>query len=951
MIVKKSSGLLLASISLILSQARTEAAEPAQSDNLDEIVITASRIAREGFTAPTPTTIIGEELMQSRATTNVIDVINETPSFRNTQTQQAQSLLAGAGGAQVDLRGLGTVRTLLLVNGQRHVPTSPTGSVDLNMIPTGLIQRVEVVTGGASAAWGSDAVAGVVNVILKDKLQGIQGNVALGRSSKNDFDEQSVNLSGGTAFADGRGHVIAGGEYFYNKGVGLVGHARDWSRENWGTVTPTGAGRPAGTPSRVVAPYVYFSDLLSPGGVVVGAAAGAANGGFNSLPLDNLKFLSGGGTGTFQNGSIYGGALMVGGENVDNQNSGGYTANPLKRYSALSRVSFDINDSLSVFGQASFAHADFDGLGAQRRDQGVIRIYGGNPYLLAAAPGNAAIASMTSSQSFLMGRLLEEIGHYKNHSETETIRFVAGVEGKFGDGWTWDAYYQKGKNQFDQRNQTTISSNFFAATDAIAGPGGTVICNPTYRGPALPASAPIAPDPGCVPINIFGEGSPSAAALAYITGYSVYQTVYKQDAAAVNLSGEPFSNWAGPVSVAAGLEYRKESINSVPDLNAQRGRFDLYNRTIVAGEVKVKELYAETVIPIANNKFLLKTLDLNAAARRTDYSTSGGVTTWKAGLTYEPNSDFRVRATKSRDIRAPNVNELFAGPTSLSPPIRNPATNTTIFTRVWTGSNANLLPEEADTFTGGLVFTPSWLPGVRASLDYFDIKISGVISSLGGQSVVDRCFTPAGSTTVGTTPQGNSYCPLVIFDPSGGIAEVFNSNLNLNFLNTDGYDFELSYNVPSLFKLPGNLSIRTLITKVNSLVTIDSVGAIDRVKQTVPEWAANVGFTYTLDRFSSNLQYRYIGPTVRDVTLVGPDRSNYSPTLPNSINDNTNPSVSYVNWSAQYKLSTDTNITVYGAVNNLFDQDPPDGSTNNALGGLPWDLVGRAFKIGARFDF
>jgi iron complex outermembrane receptor protein len=224
---------LLLSVGLVLSQARAQAAEPAAAP-LTEVVVTASRVARDGFTAPTPTTVIGPELLEQRAITNMIDIINEQPAFRNTATQQSNS--SGAGGlAGVDLRGLGTIRTLVLVNGRRHVPTSNNGTVNINLIPASLIERTEVVTGGASAAWGSDA-AGVVNLILKNDLQGLESNVSYGASTQGDFNEYNISLAGGTSFADGRGHFMAGAEYVDNKGVGRKDGAREWAKERWWTI-------------------------------------------------------------------------------------------------------------------------------------------------------------------------------------------------------------------------------------------------------------------------------------------------------------------------------------------------------------------------------------------------------------------------------------------------------------------------------------------------------------------------------------------------------------------------------------------------------------------------------------------------------------------------------------------------------------------------------------------
>ncbi len=961
----KASRLLLLSVGLVLSQARVQAAEPA-AEPLTEITVTASRVAREGFSAPTPTTVIGPELLEARAATNILDVINEQPAFRNTATQQSNSI--GAGGlAGIDLRGLGTIRSLVLVNGRRHVPTSSNGTVNINLIPASLIERTEVVTGGASAAWGSDAVAGVVNLILKNDLQGLESNVSYGASTEGDYEEYNVSLAGGTSFADGRGHFMAGGEYVDNKGVGRKDGARDWANERWWTISLP-ANRAAGLPSRLVTPDVWFSDLLSPSGVINGRPASAANGNFNSNALDNIIFNDGGsGLGTFDLGNPVGGNLMVGGSNGGASIlTGENVANPVERYSALTRVSYELSDSLTIYGEASFAHSSSEGFGPKRLDQANLNIFGDNPFLDATVaslpvtdPRRVAILGMTPNQSFVMGHVLTEFGPFGNYTttaENETTRFVVGLEGKLGEAWSWDFYYQRGENNFLQLYNQTIQSNFFAATDAVAGPNGTIVCRSEtaagYRGPTIYGGGPAA---GCVPINLFGVGSPSAAALAYVSGVQSEDVKFIEDAAGLNLSGEPFSNWAGPVSIAAGLEYRKDKISSTVDANSAAARYEIGNPQAIKGDVEVQEVYLETVFPLLSDKFLAQSLDLNAAGRLTDYSTSGNVETWKVGLTWQPVNDIRFRATLSQDIRAANLQELYAGPATGFGNTRNPANGVTILTPALTTSNPNLVPEEATTFTGGIVLTPSFIPGFRMSVDYFDIQIDEVISTIGAQAVVDRCFTPAGSTVVGTTPQGNEFCSLIEFGPGTppSILRVSNPRLNLNGLDTSGIDFEFAYNVPSLFGLPGNLGIRLLSTYVDTLITTDSVSAIDRAGQTLPDWTFNLGFNYTLDRFSGNLQIRHMARTYFDTTLIGPDKANYSPTLANSISDNIAEAVDYVSLSAQYKLieGSDMNVTLYGVVNNLTDQNPPDGAINNAVGNTLYDLVGRTFRVGARVNF
>jgi len=898
-----------------------------------EIVVTASRIARSGFSAPTPTTVVGVEQVQARGATNVTDVLNEVPAFRPSGTPAAAARGgSSSGGSFLDLRGLNgqggtaTARTLVLVDGRRHVPTDPRGMVDLNMIPSSLIERTEVVTGGASAAWGSDAIAGVVNLILKDRLQGIEGQVGYGQADEGDNKEYSASIAAGTRFLGGKGHIIVGAEYVDNKGIPDSYVSRDWGRMAYGNVA-LAASRPAGTPSRVIAPDVRLSDRLTPGGIIVGG------------PLDNIQFLPGGATSVFVPGALVGGNQMIGGAPNSNQGiyfvGGSNLVNPIQRWSAMSRVNYEFSDKLKVFAEYSHAESIFRGFSASRRDDASLTIQRDNAFLPDSIRQQMVALNLNT---LTMGRVAYDDGYgfYTTRTDQDTNRFVFGLKGDIVGSWKWDAYYQYGKNHYIQRNQATLNSNYTAAIDAVRDASGAIVCRP---GAALNAA-----DAGCVPFNIFGQNSPSQAAINYVRGVGINDVTTKQEVAAVNVSGEPFSLPAGPVSVAFGFEYRKESANSTTDAKSQASRFDLNNFKPIHGEYNTKEFYGETAVPLLKDVTFAKSLDVNAAIRRTDYSTSGPVTTWKVGGSWEPIGDLRFRATKSRDIRAPNINELFATALSLRQSVINPNTGVSTQTNVITSGNRNLKPEKADTITAGAVYQPAWLPGFRASIDYFDIKIDGVITQLSSQLVVDRCF--AGVTAL---------CQDVTYANPATISEVRNRQLNFNSLETSGLDFEFSYAIPEswMMGLPGQLNVRALGSYVDKLVTIDAVGPIDRVRQTVPKWSWNFQGNYSVGRLNANVQLRYIGPTLLDTTLVGPDDPAYNPASSISISQNRRPAVWYVNTGAQYKIIERDNqeLQIYGVINNLFDTSPPPFAGSNPTGAVLYDVIGRTYKVGLRFKY
>lgn len=908
---------------LMASAAAAQAPAAAPGDTqLDNVVVTASRVSREGFNAPTPTTVIGEVQLEARGFTNITDAINETPVFRASNgPATSQRGGSASGGSSLDLRGLnnGVARTLVLIDGRRHVPSTVSGLVDLNMIPTGLVERTEVVTGGASAAWGSDAVAGVVNILLKDNLQGFQSHVAYAQTGQNDYIESTINLAGGTGFAGGRGHVIAGFDYVKNDGVADGFRSRDWVKKAWtGTLfNYGGAPRPVGVPQVVVSQDFRNSDTATSGGVIVGG------------PLDNITFLGGQNTSVFTLGSLVTGNNMIGG-GAGNYNDdlrvvdGSNLVNPIERNSALVRVKWDFTDSLEGFIEGSRAVSSYEGFSASRRDQGTIVIRQDNAFLPTAIRTQMANLNLATIN---VGRIATDDNYnfYTTLTGQQTERVVGGFKGDLGGSWKWDLYYQYGQNHFKQRNQSTINANFAAATDAVL-VNGQIVCRPGAVGA----------DPGCVPFNIFGRNAPSQAAVDYVRKEGINDVTYRQQVAAVNVSGDLFELPAGPVAVAAGAEYRQEEVASKVDSSSRLRRFDLNNFQPIAGSFNTQELYGEVAVPILRDKAFAQSLDVNGAVRYTDYSTSGGVTTWKVGASWEPVQSVRFRATQSRDIRAPNLQELYATSVQAREFVNGTQQNTS-----QTG-NPDLVPEEADTFTAGVVFQPTFVPRLTISADYHDIEITGAISRLTAQQVFDRCAAGFTALCADITRVGN-----------GPVTATVARLLNFNSIKTTGWDFEAVYALPSDLLVPGQFQVRALGALVDELSTTDAAGTIDRVKQTVPDRIWSLDLNYLVGQFTGNVQVRYVGEATRNTTLIGPDNPAYNPALPNTISDNTVPAVTYLNLSAQYDLvrDGDRRVQIYGVVNNVLDKDPPEGAGGFASGFVNYDLIGRLYRAGVRFNF
>ncbi|HEU4626555.1 MAG TPA: TonB-dependent receptor [Steroidobacteraceae bacterium] len=945
-------------------------AAPAMAQNADdataptqEVTITGSRITTaSGFTAPTPVSVVDADRIEQRAVTNVGDLLNELPSFRGTQTPAAQGLSGGyVGGRVLDLRGLGTVRTLVLVDSKRITPSTPQGTVDTNMIPSSLIERIDVVTGGASAAYGSDAVAGVVNFILNENLTGLKSSISYGEAEEGDSQTTAASLAGGVPFWGDRGHWVGAVEYERNTGVGTC------TERAWCAAEVLNFGRPAGIPNTQmpannILPGVRPS-TISPTGVI------------NSFtnPADPTKTVATGGPvgitfnpdGTprkFQYGSLVNSLFMVGGEG---QGQDGYfegipIQSPTKRYNFFSRAKAELTDNIT--GRFDLGYGYLEGMhaGAEYRSIGatILNIHRDNPFLPTSSDPTLDLPTLMDAQgiqTFQMGRNYADIGNPPLDSVNKLWQAFLSVDGTIGSSsWKWDAHYGYGRNHFNLTiPNSVITARAQKAADAVRNTAGQIVCR--VNSDANPAND----DPACVPMNVFGNQI-SQAAIDYITGVSIQDNITTENSLAANVNGELFNTWAGPVSLAIGAEWRDDKMKGDADPLSQQLAFFTNNAQKIAGDIKVREGYLETAIPLARDLSFAKSFDLNGAVRRTHYDrdgagTSSGVdaTTWKYGLVYQPLEWLRFRGTKSRDIRAPNVSELFGPVTAgfgiLNDPAKGGAqTNPT----VQSGSNANLVPEVADTRTGGMVITPTldnWLGRVQFSIDYYKIEIDDAIGTLGAQTIATRCFQGA-----------QEFCALITRDAAGFITNIVDVQQNVNQLNTSGLDIELGYRQPT--EHFGEFTFRLLDTRVFHLITIDSAGPLDRAGQTGLRGGTLPGIpNYTLDALVNwktgpldlSVHGRYIPEGIYNAAFIGPEQSGYAITLPNSSNTNAMPSRTYVDLVGQYTFSMangSDNLVVFLGVNNLTNAENPrfpgaNGSGNNVL----FDPIGRTYKIGFRF--
>jgi len=902
---------------------------------VEDIVVTGSRIARSGFTAPTPVTVVGQERLTQLGLTNIADALNQIPSFRATTTPGTQLYFGGTnvGARTLDLRGLGATRTLVLVDGRRFVSSSTQGTVDLNLIPTSLLERTEVVTGGASAAYGSDAVAGVVNLIINKRLEGIKASANYGLTDRGDGQNYLLSLAGGTSFAGGRGHVVVGGEYEDNKGVGDC-YTRGWCAEDWALVSNPNRGTgPGGNglPATIVAPGAKAS-TLAPGGVIA------------SGPLAGIQFDANGTPIPFEFGSLRGSTYMVGGGNAQNPYYQGIMlAAAVERYATFGHVDYEIADGIEIFAEGSYGQVIGRNVQGQTRDFGrAISIE--NPFIPQSIVDQMITAGVSSIP---VGRANNDLGFLQGYSRNRTLRASTGFKAEIGGGWSVDGYYQYGRNKtLSSTSNNRIEANWARAVDAVRAPDGSIVCRSTLTDPTN----------GCVAYNIFGENQASQAARNYVSGTSFQTRTLTQHVAALNVAGDVVDLWAGPLSIAAGVEWRKDKVSGDTDPISLGTGWAVASGTRIGGEIEVKEGYIEAVLPLANDLPWAKHAEINGAVRRTDYNTSGAVTTWKLGAVYEPNDWLRLRATRSRDIRAPNINELYSPPIQSQLPIfdsrpgRNNAQN---IAQLFTGGNLDLSPEIADTFTAGIVLQPSFGESrLNFSVDYYSIKIDDAISTVGAQTIVNNC---AGGTA--------QFCDFLVTDASNQITRVNIQFLNLNRVETEGVEFAANYRLP-LSALgadsTGALTFNVMATYVSKLATTDSSGVtIDRAGQTgwfvtagpgVPDWLVDATINYTNGPLSLTAQGKYVPKGSYDAGQVGPEDDGYDPNLPNSISRNTVEDRAYLNLSAQYTVPIGENrdVQFFTNVTNVFDQSPPVSVRFNPI---LFDTIGRSYRFGVRVNY
>lgn len=975
-----------------VAQADAPLAEP---ESRQDIVVTGTRVVRDGFQAPTPLTVLTkDDIDNTSPTNNIADFVNQLPQLAGS-TKPANSRLnisnGSAGINALNLRNLGEGRTLILIDGRRSVGSTIFGWVDINNIPQALVDRVEVVTGGASSAYGSDAVAGVINFVLNKKYEGLRVEGDIGVTTVGDNFNYSGSVSGGTAFAGGRGHVIFSAEIAHQDGIFSVDpEDRPWNHRGYlAFQNPDYVAGTAGRPQFITFRSGAGQTNQAPGGFITGNTADA------SLPIAERTRLTNILRGRYfgQDGAVipfqYGGVnsprlgsgaaptRTVGGDWRVNDSGRRIGLTPKDdRYGFFGRASFEVAEGVELFAEGSYNHQEVffnagPNLGSfNLNTTGCTTVpvpITCNAFALRTL-GAAQLAGITQVSVTSTGADLPFRGI---NNKREVQRYVVGAEGGF-DAFDrparWDVYAQYSRSDVreqlrDIQNLTALANATAAAFAPVGNAGGyapgsiqcliNVDANPNNN------------DPACRPLNRLGIGVADPAAIDYAFGDPYRDQTLEQKVAGANLSLTPFATWAGDVSVAVGAEYREEKIRGSvppefqPTINPNgttTNRWSVGNYLPFTGKYNVKEAYLETVVPLGLG------LEFNGAVRATDYSNSGYVTTWKLGATWAPIEDIRLRVTRSRDIRAPNLNELFQAGTANSDSVRNPKFTPDLangpqffsYSGLTTGNPA-LLPEKADSWNVGAVFTPRFIPGFSASVDYFRIDLEGAIDTISAQEIVNRC------------DEGRQeYCDAITNDPIRSQPNnpyLLIRSQPFNFVShlVRGVDFDVAYRRRVG---DGNVLLKGVATRyienlrdtgISGTVPVNTVGA-NGGQASTPKWIYRLSATYDTPTYSLTGVARGVskGKYLANAIECQSDCPISTTQFPTYDNNRVKGTL-YFDLNATMKFSTlgvgDGDGEFFLNVTNLFNASPlllPE--TGLAANSTFSDLLGRTFRAGIRLQ-
>ena len=938
-------------------------AQDDSKDAIEEIVVTGSRLVRSDLSAPSPVSVLSAANIRSSGNVTIEETLNELPQLAADNTSSANAA-GGSGVLTADLRGLGAERTLVLVNGRRFIPANESGFVDLASIPDALVQSVEIITGGASAVYGSDAVAGAINFKLKDNFEGLEANYSYGQTFKGDGLTHKIDITVGGNFADDRGNAVINGSFTSRGGVFF--EDREFSRlslfVNNGKLAPGGSSNVPGT--RI---SLKGADLAN----LVGVNLNTCEGGSRAR---GVRFDSSGAPVAFCDP-----------QDRFNFAKGNYLLRPLKRYQINGLGHYDVTDNITAYAELIFVDSrneyqqapNAGELSTNGAPRGELHLpdYANNTTLSQPFrdflsrnawkfdPDGDGVAVITST-----GRRFIETGARTFKYERSSFAITGGLRGDFeisDKNWQWDSFYQFQRTKSDSDISGEISSvRMSLGLDVIPDPKnpGKMICRNQFD--------------GCVPVNPFGIDSISPKAAAFISPNHGSTTVLERQVFGGYVSGELLELPAGPVAAAFGFEHRRENFDFRPDSSEQGGEFG--DPTPPRnGAFNLTEFYAEARVPLITDSPMAEYLGLELAIRTSNYSNFGSVTTWKVGGEWMPIDWIRVRGAYNVAIRAPNLSELFstvsigftAGDDLCDKDFKPSAAQKALCVAqgvssgdiddfehnnvgfgVQTGGNPNLTPENSDTWTIGAVISPSEIEGLNITVDYYSIKIDNAIAKLNAQYIVNTCFAGGDNST--------AECQAIVRTSDGQIDYVRAPISNIATEKATGVDLQIDYGfeLPSLFALGSDdaglkLSfmsswiLKSERTPLPGGTAIDCAGHFGSSCSGfgTPMLPANKQ-VFNMTYESGPLSVRFQTRRIAGFTHFKPDPKNVIKSTPAEF---------YLDLSTSYQALE--NVEIFVGIDNIANAQPPilgyslagDANVDPGL----YDLLGRRFFGGVRVKF
>jgi outer membrane receptor protein involved in Fe transport len=1002
--------MFVAGFALCVASAEAQTADPAApATSADEevVYVTGSRIARSGFDASTPVLVIGAEEVTLSGTTNIETLLTASPQFVAEFNGGPTSNNVPGGNAQVDLRGLGPQRNLVLVNGRRFAIQGPDQTTDLNTIPSALIARTEVVTGGSSAVYGSDAITGVVNFIIRDDFDGVEASYQQSWDSPTETPTKDLNLTVGGDFADGRGNAVVSIGYLSRGSIKRADRG-DWAQYQLDERCVTPQSWSATAPGTLFPGNPSLSACRAAGGI-----PGMVSGGSGDIPNTRISGLPGanatytplyaaaglGGLTSFGATFDDNGDVRPAVDPTDRYNLGleNYLQIPQERWMLNAFSTYDFNEHVEGYMEFHFSNNTVEMQLAPSNIGADHLLNTNNPYLspemqavlvqmdadqpVSSVPTGPVTRVNNPNDGFArvtIGKRFQQAGDRFNSSERVAWRTAVGFRGDLGDvseGFLhdlyYDAYYTYARTNTTDLQNGSISRSRFAAALLRNG----------------------AADPVC---NIFGQ-SMSAACVTAIAINSTNVTHTEMQGAVASISGALFDLPAGPVDFAFGAEWREATAKYTPDTFLSSGDVAGFNAGLpTEGSESVREVFGEVRAPILSDIPVFDSLALNGAFRYSDYDLAGvgGVWTYSYGVDWSVVEDLTLRAQFQHALRAPNVGELFGGNATnfanLTDPCGAVSTNQTaqvravceatgvpsanVFTGAVqvsssdligyvTGGNPAVGPEESDTFTAGAVVRPSFIPGLVASVDYYSIEIEDAIGVFGGGpgGVLDLCYNVLQDA-------GGTACQAVNRNPDGRIIAPYLislTNANVGAFETSGIDFAASYEIDlpwHLFNGANGLRFDTNWTYVDNLqttavqelpatTTSSCLGAFGPTcQEPTPEWKGVSRITWDAGPLSLSLRHRFVGESVDDRYLL-PKRRGQNVDLANFVNPEIDP---YHYFDLSFTLDATETVRFYGGVNNIADKDPPvlaGGAQRANTWAGTYDTNGRFIFLGATLRF